>query len=116
LVAADFLVFDLSRSRSPAYHVFTSGITQIKAQGITLPFHLPSLFRFFFGLNLGNHTNKLKRKRKRKRKRKTKKKTLPLSSAFSRQAKAQGRSKHARPEAQKLELALLVQLLTEGES
>jgi hypothetical protein len=114
LVAADFLVFDLSRSRSPAYHVFTSGITQIKAQGITLPFHLPSLFRFFFGLNLGNHTNKLKRKRKRKRK--TKKKTLPLSSAFSRQAKAQGRSKHARPEAQKLELALLVQLLTEGES
>jgi hypothetical protein len=47
LVAADFLVFDLSRSRSPAYHVFTSGITQIKAQGITLPFHLPSLFRFF---------------------------------------------------------------------
>jgi hypothetical protein len=68
LVAADFLVFDLSRSRSPAYHVFTSGITQIKAQGITLPFHLPSLFRFFFGLNLGNHTNKLKRKRKRKTK------------------------------------------------
>jgi hypothetical protein len=48
LVAADFLVFDLSRSRSPAYHVFTSGITQIKAQGITLPFHLPSLFRFFW--------------------------------------------------------------------
>jgi hypothetical protein len=42
LVAADFLVVDLSRSRSPAYHVFTSGITQIKGGR-----HLPSLFRFF---------------------------------------------------------------------